>query len=61
MFLVASAAVGREVFEELGRIRAGERPPDDEIRHEWDVLIHEARSRWHTVRGGVDRIARKGR
>ena len=27
--LVASAALGREVFDELGRIRAGGRPPDD--------------------------------
>jgi membrane protein len=47
---VASAAVGREVHDELERIRAGDRPPDDEVRHEWDALIAEARTRWDTVR-----------
>ena len=57
--LVASAAVGREVFDELGRIRAGERPPEDEVRREWDTLITEARSRWHTLRGQIDRIRDK--
>ena len=54
--LVASAALGREVFEELGRIRAGERPPDDEVRREWDALIREARSRWQVLREHVARI-----
>jgi uncharacterized BrkB/YihY/UPF0761 family membrane protein len=48
--LVASAAAGREVHEELERIRAGERPPDDDVRREWDALIAEARTRWETVR-----------
>lgn len=57
--LVASAAVGREVLDELRRIRAGERPPEDEIRREWDNLIAEARSRWQTLRGQVDRIRDK--
>jgi uncharacterized BrkB/YihY/UPF0761 family membrane protein len=54
--LVASAALGREVVDELGRIRAGERPPDDEVRREWDALITEARSRWQTLREQIDRI-----
>ncbi|HYB30076.1 MAG TPA: YhjD/YihY/BrkB family envelope integrity protein [Solirubrobacteraceae bacterium] len=54
--LVASAALGREVFDELGRIRAGERPPDDEVRREWDIFITEARSRWQTLRDQIDRI-----
>jgi uncharacterized BrkB/YihY/UPF0761 family membrane protein len=53
--LVASAALGREVVDELGRIRAGERPPDDEVRQEWDTFIREARSRWQKLR---DQIAR---
>jgi hypothetical protein len=57
--LVASAALGRAVFDELGRIRAGERPPDDEVRREWDALIHEARSRWQTLRDRTDRIRGK--
>lgn len=58
--LVVAAAVGREVFDELSRIRAGERPPEDEIRREWDTLITEARSRWQTVRDQIDRIRDKG-
>ena len=48
--IVASAAAGREVYEELERIRAGERPPDDEVRREWDAIIAEARIRWDTIR-----------
>ena len=56
--LVASAALGREVFDELGRIRAGERPPDDEIRREWDTFIRQARTRWQTLRDQIDRIRR---
>jgi uncharacterized BrkB/YihY/UPF0761 family membrane protein len=59
VFLVASAALGREVFDELKRIRVGERPPDDEVRHEWDAFIREARSRWQVVRDHVDRIRRR--
>jgi len=59
VFLVASAALGREVFDELGRIRAGERPPDDEVRHEWDTLIRDARLRWQAVRDQIDRIRRR--
>ncbi|HEY6526177.1 MAG TPA: YhjD/YihY/BrkB family envelope integrity protein [Solirubrobacteraceae bacterium] len=57
--LVASAAIGREVYDELNRIRAGERPPDDEIRREWDTFIREARSRWQTLRDQIDRIRRR--
>jgi uncharacterized BrkB/YihY/UPF0761 family membrane protein len=59
VFLVASAALGREVFDELGRIRAGERPPDDEVRREWDTLIRDARLRWQTLRDQIDRIRRR--
>jgi uncharacterized BrkB/YihY/UPF0761 family membrane protein len=59
VFLVASAALGREVFDELRRIRAGERPADDEVRREWDAFIREARSRWQVMRDHVDRIRRK--
>jgi membrane protein len=59
VFLLASAALGREVFDELNRIRAGERPPDDEVRREWDTFILEARSRWQTLRDHVDRIRGK--
>jgi uncharacterized BrkB/YihY/UPF0761 family membrane protein len=57
--LVASAALGREVFDELNRIRDGERPADDEVRREWDTFIREARSRGQTLRDGIDRIRRR--
>jgi len=52
--LVACAALGREASEELDRIRAGERPPDDEIQREWAALIGEARVRWQTLRDRID-------
>jgi membrane protein len=54
--VVASAALGREVVGELARIRAGERPPDDEVRREWDAVVRQARSRWQTVREQTARI-----
>jgi uncharacterized BrkB/YihY/UPF0761 family membrane protein len=44
--VVASSATGREVQDELGRIRRGERPADDEVRRQWDEVTAEARSRW---------------
>jgi len=55
VIIVASAAVGREVHDELGRIRRGERPADDEVRRQWDNVIGEVRSRWEGVRGEIDR------
>jgi membrane protein len=54
--VVGSAAVGREVHDELARIRRGERPPDDAVRQEWDALVAEARSRWDVAR---DQIAQR--
>lgn len=48
---VASAALGREVRDELDRIGRGERPPDDEVRQQWDTVLRLARSRWQTTRG----------
>jgi membrane protein len=57
--LVGSAAAGREVTEELERIGRGERPPDDEVRREWDALIESARLRWQTVREHIDRVQRR--
>jgi uncharacterized BrkB/YihY/UPF0761 family membrane protein len=53
--IVASAALGREVSDELDRIERGERPPDDEIRQEWNALVDEARLRTETLRNRVDR------
>jgi len=48
--VVASASAGREIHDELGRIRRGERPAEDEIRRQWDEVTTEARSRWDTLR-----------
>jgi len=46
VILVGSAAVAREVSDELTRIRRGERPPDDEVRREWENVLTETRARW---------------
>jgi membrane protein len=57
--LVGSAAAGREVDDELGRIRRGERPADDEVQRQWDEITAEARSRWQTVREPIQERRRK--
>jgi uncharacterized BrkB/YihY/UPF0761 family membrane protein len=51
VILVGAAAAGREVDDELDRIRRGEKPADDEVRRQWDEVTAEARSRWDTMRG----------
>ncbi|MFI9329901.1 YhjD/YihY/BrkB family envelope integrity protein [Kitasatospora sp. NPDC052868] len=56
--IVGSAALGREVREELVGIARGERPPDDEIRREWHTVIDQARSRWHSTRQQIARYRR---
>jgi membrane protein len=48
--ITASAAAGREVDHELERIRRGERPPDDEVRRQWEEITAEARARWKVFR-----------
>ena len=50
LIVVASAAAGREVEDELDRIRRGERPAEDEVRRQWDTLTAEARARWKALR-----------
>ncbi|MFF1908199.1 YhjD/YihY/BrkB family envelope integrity protein [Kitasatospora sp. NPDC058218] len=55
---VGSAALGREVRDELVGIAGGERPPDDEIRREWHTVIDQTRSRWHTTRRQIARYRR---
>jgi uncharacterized BrkB/YihY/UPF0761 family membrane protein len=57
VILVAAAAVGREVTDELDRVRRGERPADDEIRKEWDEAVALVRSRFDAVRGRLDDAA----
>ncbi len=47
---VGSAAAGRQVRDELDRIRRGERPAEDEVRRQWNEVTAEARSRWETLR-----------
>ena len=60
--LVASAAAGREVHDELGRIRRGEMPAENEVRHQWAQVTGEARSRWDTLRAQIHerRHSRRG-
>ena len=53
LVVVASAALGREVHDELTRIRAGSRPSDHEIRSQWDSILEQARLRWRTAREQV--------
>jgi uncharacterized BrkB/YihY/UPF0761 family membrane protein len=48
--ITASAAAGREVAVELERIRRGERPPEDEVRRQWDEITAEVRARWTVLR-----------
>jgi uncharacterized BrkB/YihY/UPF0761 family membrane protein len=50
VIIVASASAGREVDDELDRIRRGERPAEDEVRRQWDEVTAEARSRWKRLR-----------
>jgi uncharacterized BrkB/YihY/UPF0761 family membrane protein len=48
--VVGSAAAGREIHDELDRIRRGERPAEDEVRQQWDEVTAQAASRWETLR-----------
>ena len=57
--VVGSAAAGREVHDELDRIRRGEKPADDEVRRQWDEVTAEARSRWDTLRVRVSERRRR--
>ena len=57
--VVGSSAAGREVHDELARIRRGERPADDEVRRQWDELTSEARSRGETLRLQVQERRRR--
>ena len=52
--IVGSAAAGREIHDELDRIRRGERPAEDEVRRQWDEVTAEARSRWDTLRRQIN-------
>ncbi|MFF0561660.1 hypothetical protein [Streptomyces sp. NPDC004266] len=47
---VTSAAIGREVGDELVRIRQGRRTSEDEVRRQWNSIVEQTRSRWRRVR-----------
>jgi uncharacterized BrkB/YihY/UPF0761 family membrane protein len=51
--VVGSASAGREIRDELDRIRRGERPAEDDVRRQWDEVTAEARSRWDTLRAQI--------
>jgi uncharacterized BrkB/YihY/UPF0761 family membrane protein len=57
--VVGSAAAGREIDDELGPIRRGERPADDDVRRQWDEVTAEATSRWQTLREQTQERRRK--
>jgi uncharacterized BrkB/YihY/UPF0761 family membrane protein len=50
VLVVGSSAAGREVHDELDRIRRGERPAEDEVRRQWDQVTAQGRSRWGALR-----------
>jgi uncharacterized BrkB/YihY/UPF0761 family membrane protein len=52
--LVATASAGREIHDEMARIRRGEKPAEDEVRRQWDQITTEARSRFEVARVRVD-------
>ncbi|MEW2047877.1 hypothetical protein [Streptomyces sp. NPDC005476] len=55
LVMVGSAALGREVRDELDRIRQGHRPSDHEVRRQWDTMVEQTRSRWRTARKQISR------
>ena len=59
--IVGSAAAGREIDDELARIRRGETPADNEIQRQWAEVTAQARSRWDTLRERIDEYRRKRR
>jgi uncharacterized BrkB/YihY/UPF0761 family membrane protein len=58
--VVGAAAAGREVRDELGRIRRGDRPAEDEVRRQWAEVTAEARARWSTARSRLTARRRSG-
>ena len=50
VIVVGAATAGREVTDELDRIRRGEARAEDEVRRQWNEVTAEARSRWDMLR-----------
>jgi membrane protein len=48
--VVVAVAGGREIHDELERIRRGEKPAEDEVRRQWTEITDDLRSRWETTR-----------
>ena len=48
--LVVAAAAGREIHDELERIRQGDKPAEDEVQRQWAEITDDLRSRWDTAR-----------
>jgi hypothetical protein len=60
--IAGSAAAGREIHDELDRVRRGEKPADDEVQRQWDEITAQARSRWETLRAQIqERRAKRAR
>jgi uncharacterized BrkB/YihY/UPF0761 family membrane protein len=59
LVVVGASAAGREVHDELDRIRRGERPAEDEVRRQWGEITAEAQSRWETLRLKVEERRRR--
>ena len=59
LVLVVATAAGREVRDELDRIRRGEKPADDEVHRQWDEVTAQARSRWETLRIRIEERRRR--
>jgi membrane protein len=57
--IVVASAGGREIDDELERIRRGEKPAEDEVRRQWDEIITDLRSRWETARVRISRARRQ--
>jgi uncharacterized BrkB/YihY/UPF0761 family membrane protein len=57
--VVGSSAAGREVHDELDRIRRGERPAEDDVQRQWDEVSAQARSRWDTLQAQIQERRRR--
>jgi uncharacterized BrkB/YihY/UPF0761 family membrane protein len=57
--LVISTAAGREVRDELERIRRGEKPAEDEVQRQWQEVTAQASSRWDTLRVQIEERRRR--
>lgn len=58
--LVGSAALGREVRQELDNIRDGIRPSEDELRKQWDIVMTAARERRADAEAWITRLRSRG-